>query len=83
MQVALVREAGRAASRLQEGPPGGVAVPGHLEQVRADGVEPVAGRDPLVGREALEQVKSGAGTADHGDGDGVIQRHHRISGDPQ
>jgi hypothetical protein len=62
------------------GSPGGVAGPGHLEQVRADGVEPVASREPLIGRQPVEQVEPGPGTADHSDG--VVQRHHGIGRDP-
>jgi hypothetical protein len=59
VHVALVRQAGRAAGRLQVAVPGGVAVADQLQQVGADGVEPVADRDPLVGLEVLEQVESG------------------------
>jgi len=78
-----MRQATRAAGRFQVAGPGGRVVPGQLQQVSPDGVEPVPGHDPLVAFEAREQVQPGPGAAGHGHRDGVVQGRHRTVGDLQ
>ena len=72
-----MRQATRAAGRFQVAAPGGRVVPGHLQQVGPDGVEPVPAGDPLVAGQGYQQVQPGVRASAHGHGDGVVQRHHR------
>jgi hypothetical protein len=83
VQVTLVWQAARAAGRFQIAFPGGRVLLGHLQQVGPDGVETVAGHDPLVGGEAVEQVQPGAGAARHGHRDSMVQCCYRVTGDLQ
>jgi hypothetical protein len=82
VEVALLRDAGRSAGRRQVGGARRRPVTGHLQQVRADRVQPVVPGDPLIGLELSEQVKPRASASGHGHRDGVVQRHHGVVGGP-
>ena len=56
-------------------------VAGHLQQVGADGVEPVVAGHALVGVERAEQVEPGPRAVHHRDRDGVVERDHRVGRD--
>jgi acyl-CoA synthetase (AMP-forming)/AMP-acid ligase II len=83
LQVALLREAQCPPGRGLVAVAGARLVPGRLQQVPADRVQPVIPGDPLVGFEAGQQVEPGLRAPDHGHRDGVVQRHHRVVRDPQ
>ena len=59
VQVALLREVGGPPGRRQVGVACRGRVAGHLQQVRADRLQPVVRGDPLVGLQAREQMEPG------------------------
>ena len=58
----------------------GLAIPGHLEQMRAHRVEAMMPGQSSVGVERSEQLEPGRRAVHHRRGDGVVERHHRIVG---
>ena len=57
-------------------------IAGHLEQVRAHGVETMVAGEAAVGVERGQQIETGRRAVDHRHGDRVIQRDHRVVGHP-
>ncbi len=57
---------------------GGGAIAGELEQMSANGVEPVMARETVVRVQRLEQVEPGGRAMHHGGGDGVVEQDHGV-----
>src|SRR5206468_899594 len=61
---------------------GGRGVAGQLQQVGADRLQAVVAGQPAVVVQGGEQVEAGQRPAHHGQGDGVVEGHHRAGGEP-
>ena len=53
-----------------------------LEQMRADGVEPVMAGDAVVLVERVEKLESGGWAVHHGGSDGMVEQDHGVVGHP-
>ena len=55
-------------------------VTGHLEEVRANGIQPVVTSEPFVRVERFQQLQTGPGTLNHRRRDRMVERHHGVLG---
>jgi len=83
VEVALLREVGRAPGRRLEGAARRRAIADHLQQMPTDGVEAVVVGKPSIGLELVDEGEPRRRAAGHGHRDGVVQRHHGVVGDPK